>query len=99
MAGSFTVTASALRDKANELRNQNKNLRSQIEALRGQESGLRGLWEGEAHESFSREFTKDMSKLDQFCSAIDDYSNKLDMIAQEYEKAERTNTQIANTRV
>ena len=99
MAGSFTVTASALRDKANELRKQNKNLKNQIEGLRAKESSLSGMWEGDAHESFSREFIKDMGKLEQFYSAIEDYANKLDQLAQEYDKAESTNTQIANSRV
>ena len=98
MAGMFQVTPGTLRDKASELRTQNKNLRAQIDGLRSKESGLRGMWEGEAHEGFSREFTKDMTKLDQFCAAIDDYANKLETIAQEYEAAESKNVQTASTR-
>ena len=98
MAGMFTVTPGTLRDKASELRTQNKTVRSQIESLRSKESSLRGMWEGEAHEGFSREFTKDMSKMDQFCAAIDEFANKLEAMAQEYERAERKNVQTASTR-
>lgn len=98
MAGMFTVTPNSLRDKANELRSQNKTLRSQVDSLRSKESSLRGMWEGEAHEGFSREFTKDMGKIDQFCAAIDEFATKLETMAQEYERAERTNVQTASTR-
>ena len=98
MAGTFQVTPSALREKAGELRSQNKTLRSQIDGLRNQANSLNGMWEGEAHEGFTREFTKDAAKMDQFCSAIDEFANKLEMIAQEYEAAERKNTQTASAR-
>lgn len=99
MAGMFTVTPSALRDKAADLRNQNKTLRSQVDQLRTQEGSLRGMWEGEAHDTFAREFTKDMTKLDEFASAIDMFANKLDEIAAEYERAENANVQTAATRL
>jgi len=99
MAGMFTVTPSALRDKAGELRNQNKTLRAQVDSLRTQENGLRGMWEGEAHDAFSREFVKDAAKLDEFCAAIDMFAAKLEEIAAEYERAENTNINTAVTRL
>lgn len=98
MAGMIQVTPKMLRDKASELRNQNKTLRSQLETLRSQESNLSGMWEGEAHDSFKREFTKDLTRIDEFCAAIDAYANALDTIATQYETAENKNTGIANSR-
>ena len=98
MAGMIQVTPKVLRDKANELRNQNKSLRSQLESLRSQENSLSGMWEGEAHDTFKREFTKDMTRIDEFCAAIDAYANALDTIAVQYENAENKNTGIASTR-
>ncbi len=98
MAGMIQVTPKTLRDKASELRNQNKTLRSQIESLRSQESSLSGMWEGEAHDTFKSEFTKDITKIDEFCAAIDAYANALDTIANQYENAENKNTGIASAR-
>ena len=98
MAGMIQVTPKTLRDKATELRNQNKTLRSQIESLRSQESSLNGMWEGEAHDTFKAEFTKDMTKMDEFCAAIDAYANALDTIATQYENAENKNVGVASAR-
>lgn len=98
MAGMIQVTPKMLRDKAGELRNQNKSLRSHIESLRTQEGGLSGMWEGEARDTFKREFTKDITRMDEFCAAIDAYANALDTIATQYENAEHKNTGLASSR-
>ena len=99
MAGMIQVSPQTLRDKASELRSQNKTLRSHIENLSSQENALSGMWEGEAHDTFRREFQKDISKIQNFCSAIDQYASALDTIAAQYEAAENKNTGIANTRM
>lgn len=98
MAGMIQVTPSALRTKAEELRTQNKLLRNHISSMRNQEQGLRGLWEGEAHDTFSREFMNDAGKMDEFCAAIDVFASTLEQIASEYERAENTNTMTATVR-
>lgn len=98
MAGMIQVTPKTLRDKASELRNQNKTMRSQIENLRTQENSLNGMWEGEARDTFKNDFTKNMTKMDEFCAAIDSYANALDNIATQYENAEHKNVGIATTK-
>lgn len=98
MAGMIQVTPKTLRDKATELRNQNKTLRNQIESLRTQENSLDGMWEGEAHDTFKKDFTKNMTRMDEFCAAIDAYANALDTIATKYENAENKNVGVATTK-
>lgn len=99
MAGAFQVTPSALRDKAQELRAQNVQLKNQISSMKSQELSMRGMWEGDAHEAFVREFSKDITKMQTFADEIEKFATRLDQIAGEYETAEITNTQVANTRL
>ena len=73
--------------------------KNQISSMKSQELSLRGMWEGEAHEAFVREFSKDINKMENFASEIEKFAIKLDQIAGEYETAELTNTQVANTRL
>ena len=96
--GEFRVSPQTLQQKAEELRGLNARYKGAIETLQNQETSLNGQWDGEAHDTFHREFTRDVSRLLQFYSAIEEYAQKLDQIAQEYAKAERANMNVASTR-
>ena len=94
----FRVTPQTLQSKAEELRSLNSSYKSAIETLQQQEGTLNGQWDGQAHDTFHREFTKDVTRLTQFYTAIEDYVQKLNQIAQEYAKAEQANVSVASTR-
>ncbi len=96
--GQFTVTPQTLRDKADQLHSLNSQYKAALETLQSQEGTLQGQWEGQARDTFHREFTKDVSRLMQFYSAVEDYSQKLRQIAQQYADAEKKNLSTASAR-
>lgn len=93
----FTVTASELKSKANELSSLNNKFQQEITTLVTEENALKAMWEGEAKEAFSTAFNRDKAKMDNFHKAIQDYIQKLNMIAAQYEQAERTNVATARS--
>lgn len=94
----FRVTPQTLNSKAQELQKLNSQYKNALETLQQQEGALRGQWEGDAHDAFENAFKTDMNKLTTFYAAIEDYVQKLNMIAQEYAKAEQKNFNTASTR-
>ena len=92
------VTSSRLRESAEELDRLNTQFMSSREELVSNEGTLKGMWEGMANEAFHSAFTRDMGQMETFCSAIKQYVNALNTIAEKYEEAERRNEQIASTR-
>ena len=96
--GYIQVTASQLRNKAEELRNLNGNFSTQVESLRTTEETLKTMWEGEANTSFHNAFVRDKGQMDSFKQAIDSYINALVTIAGKYEEAEAKNAAVASAR-
>lgn len=94
----FRVTPQMLQNKASELQGLNAKYKAAIEELQQQESTLNGQWDGDARNAFDREFKKDIGRLQMFYSAIEDYVQKLNQIAQEYAKAENQNVSTASSR-
>lgn len=93
----FTVTATELKNKSNELATLNNKLQQEITTLVTEENALKSMWEGEAKEAFSSAFNRDKAKMDNFHKAIQDYIQKLNMIASQYEQSERTNVATAKS--
>ncbi len=94
----FQVTASTLRQKADELNQFNTNFAKKVEELMAAEKTLSGMWEGTAKTTFESAFNSDIGKMGQFKSLVDEYYSKLLTIIAEYEKAESQNMNIASTR-
>lgn len=94
----FRVTASQLRQKAQELSQLNSSLNTEISNLQQSESNVCSMWEGEAKNAFHTAFTQDKTGMDNFKQAIDSYVQALNQIADSYERAEQQNVQIATTR-
>lgn len=92
------VTATTLRQRAQELTQLNNSLNNQISRLESAESSVCSMWEGEAKNEFHKAFTHDKAAMVQFKQAIDKYVQALLQIAQKYEQAERTNSQTASNR-
>ena len=85
------VNTRQIRAKASELRVQNSKLYNQIERLTSTESALNGMWDGEAHDSFHRRFTRDVKKMNSFHTLVQEYVQTLEEIASDYEQMERKN--------
>lgn len=92
------VTSSTLRSKAEELNQLNEQFKSQVTSLSDEESALRGQFEGEASDAFHAAFSKDITQMNNFYNAIEQYVQKLLQIAESYEKAEQANVATATTR-
>lgn len=98
MPANFVVTASNLTSGANELSQLNQAYRNMVETLVTTEASLNSMWEGEARDSFRRVFEEDREQLVRFADLIDKYAQTLTQIADNYRKAEETNTATAATR-
>lgn len=94
----FQVTASELSAKAEELVGLNNEYWKGVEDLIAAHSRLNGMWEGAAKQAFDNAFISDQGKMNAFYQAIVDFSNKLNTIAAEYQRAESANVQIAAER-
>lgn len=98
MAANFNVTASDLMNGASNLMDLNANFKAQVENLVSTEASLNSMWEGEARDAFRRVFEEDREQLERFAQLVDRYVETLNQIAENYRKAEETNTSIASTR-
>ena len=98
MNANFNVTASNLSSGAATLSELNTNFKNRVETLAAEEESLNSMWEGEAREAFRRVFMEDKEQLVRFSQLIDKYVAALEKIAENYRRAEETNTSIAATR-
>lgn len=99
MAGSsFELTFKAMRDKATELEKWNTELTKLTSDLRGHQQRLTKAWDGEANDIFDKAFNSDMVQFDNFARAIREYVQALRAAADEYERMENANKQIASER-
>lgn len=92
------VSTRELRMKAGELRTMNGQFRTAVSNLENVEGRLNGMWDGEANDAFHAAFGSDKAQMDNFYSAVEDYAAKLEAIADEYDRAEAVNQQIATER-
>ncbi|HOO26920.1 MAG TPA: WXG100 family type VII secretion target [Lachnospiraceae bacterium] len=92
------VTASELRNRAEELRGLNARFKSQAETLETCEQTLKSMWEGQANDVFHSAFIRDKGQMDGFYGAIEQYVSALLVIAEKYEEAETKNTATASAR-
>jgi WXG100 family type VII secretion target len=92
------VTATSLRSAAEELRGRNGDFKTQVESLVETEDRLKSSWQGQANDAFHAAFTNDRQYMDSFNALIEKYCVALETIADEYERAESTNTDTATTR-
>lgn len=98
MANNITVTTATLTNKAGELRGTNGSLKTQIENLRQEETALSAMWEGDANTAFHTAFTNDVTQMEAFYNAIENYCKALEQIAAQYDSTEAQNQNIASTR-
>ena len=92
------VTASQLKNAANELRALNGQFKTQTGTLESLEASLRTSWQGQANDAFHNAFMNDKAQLENFYETIEKYCQAIETIAQKYEQAEAMNSNTASTR-
>lgn len=92
------VTAQELRSKAAELRQRNNQVRTQLNTMISNKNSVCNMWEGEAKDNFSRAFDHDKNEINDFIQTIEQYAAALESAAEQYERTERNNVNIAQNR-
>ena len=92
------VTSSRLRKTAQELQNLNGQFKGKASELEGCEQTLCQMWEGEAKAAFHGAFARDSRQMADFHRVIGMYVQALYEIAQQYERAEARNAELAGSR-
>lgn len=95
MAKSIKVTPKTLKDKAGQLRNYNKTFKQKVGDLKTLQQKLNNMWDGEANDSFNKDFRKDARQLDDFYKAVDGYVKALEKIADNYSETEKKNKALS----
>lgn len=92
----FQVRSAQVRTSANELEKTNSDFQAKVTSMEEQEVSLGKSWEGEAKTTFHSDFAQKVAKWREFAAEIDKYVTTLRQIADEYDKAEQQNAQIAS---
>lgn len=92
------VTSAELRRKAEELKNLNSQFKTKVGDLTTCEESLASMWEGDAKTAFHAAFNKDKIQWNNFHTLIEQYIVTLNRIAEEYDRKEAMNANIASAR-
>lgn len=91
-------STAALRSKASELETLNETFHSEVRNMRDDEATLRTAYEGKSSDTFHTQFIGDMDKFDIFYNTIQQFIQQLRTNADNYDKTEAANVEIASTR-
>lgn len=91
------VTPAELRSAASALREMNANFSNQVKQLEGSEATLNSQWSGPSHDAFHVSFMNNKAYMETFAAEIEKYCYTLEVMAQEYEKAENANIDLIKT--
>ena len=90
------VTPSQLKSKASEFKGNANKVRTTTNKMLTEIKSINGsTWSGEAAEAYKKQFAKLEKDMEQMFKMITEYSNDLEDIANEYQKTEQANEQIA----
>lgn len=92
------VTSARLKKAAQELQTLNGQFKSRAGELENSERALCGMWEGEAKAAFHNAFARDCVQMEAFYKLIGMYAGALSEIAEQYERAEARNIELAGSR-
>ena len=92
------VSTQKLRDTASQLNTMNSRLRNEESTMRQQQRTLTSQWDGPSNDVFDQAFNRNVNEFANFITLITDYANALNKYADDYERMERANQQIASTR-
>lgn len=92
------VTSARLRKTAQELQELNSQFKNRASELENSEKNLCQMWEGEAKAAFHNAFAKDSMQMEAFHRLISMYAGVLVEIAEQYDRAEARNVELAGSR-
>lgn len=98
MATKIRVSTQILRSRANELEQMNNKFHQEVENLRNDENVLSTSYAGMAQKEFHKQFTMDAEKFDKFFNGIQRYIEQIRQDADDYDRVESINREIAVTR-
>ena len=98
MGNNIKVSAALLKTRAEQLTSLNKELRNVSDEFEHRVRSLNDIWEGDASDAFYEAAQLDKRQMDNFAATVDQYCQALIEIAEEYERVELQNFQIASKR-
>ena len=91
------INTDTLQSDINEMRNLLKFLQNKLKNMNGKVTELNAMWEGPAHEAFSREFQKDCQDMQELLKAVGELIEHMQYADREYISCENTIHSIINT--
>lgn len=92
------VSATELKNRAEQLNQANSNLKAKVEEFESAAQALANQWQGEARDAFVAAYSQDKVQMNNFINVINEYYQKLIATADLYDRAEQKNVDIATTR-
>lgn len=87
-ANYFEVDTGILDQNIGDITQQLAKMRSIFAEMFDGINSLDAMWEGQAHDAFKTQYTKDNATCDSFCKAIDEYIECLSYAQKEYNDCE-----------
>lgn len=94
----FIANTNQIRQKASQLEQLNGQFSQAVNALVESEASLASMWEGDAQKSFREAFNNDRQQFEEFFKGIGKYVQALRDAADNYDKAESKNVELAKAR-
>ncbi len=95
--GQMIISSQEVRRKKEELERLSHRLRTQIGQLEETGHGLHSMWEGDAKESYLKNFDIDLEKMKRLLKAILEFIQVLEKIIELYKAMESKNVATANS--
>lgn len=91
------VNTDTLQSDINEMRNQLKFLQQRTKGMEDNVAALNAMWEGSAHEAFSREFQRDCTDMKELLETVGGLIEHMQFADREYVSCENAIHSIVNT--
>lgn len=95
---SLMISTNAVREKINQLTQLNSEFVNLVNEMSEQVSGLCDMWEGDARDAFLKNYGTSSQQFDAFSKGIQQYCQALAAMAEEHDRNEAANADIAASR-
>ena len=92
------VDTAKLRRVAGDLRQMTNQLKSEAGKMKTSQQTLKAQWDGPSNDTFNAAFNRNVNEFEAFSNLILEYAQKLEKFADDYERMENQNKEIAKTR-
>jgi len=66
-----------------------------VNGMTSHEQALNGMWEGDAKNTFDKAYNQNLIQFENFYKGINEYVKALNQVADEYDRTEAINVQVA----